>query len=67
MIVIHDYSRMPIGTGIDNGKVCLCPYCRKNALANDLGGKTFYTHRFEQGLDAQGEEHMEWESCPKLA
>ena len=60
-----DYTRLPLGTKIDDGEITKCPYCGRNGLADTANGKTFYTHFQEVGFNEMGNPVINWEWCPQ--
>jgi len=67
MIKVRDYSLLPVGTEIDDGKIGVCPHCGKRGLENNTNATIFYTHIQEWGFDAQGKPHLKWVWCPQPA
>jgi hypothetical protein len=39
-----DYTRLPIGTKLEEGEIQKCPYCGKPGYAQTINGKMYYTH-----------------------
>ena len=63
---VVDYSNLPLGTLIDNGEIKTCFYCGKAGLAEEVSGKTFYTHYQSVGFNERGLPEFRWIMCPKL-
>jgi hypothetical protein len=62
----HDYTRLPIGTKVDQGTIEQCPYCGKAGIHERVSGKDFYTHSQWVGFDEKGNPSIGWDMCPKL-
>jgi hypothetical protein len=63
-----DYTRLPIGTKLEEGEIQRCPYCGKHGYAQTISGKAYYTHSesISQTTDADKSWQIETkrESCP---
>lgn len=51
---VKDYTTLPLGTSLDAGSVEKCPECGEPGLKEQVGGKTFYTHREWCGFTETG-------------
>jgi hypothetical protein len=63
---IDDYTRLPIGTKIDNGEIQTCPHCGKLGLLEEVDGKKWFTHSQARGFNSKGSPQISWDMCPKL-
>jgi hypothetical protein len=61
---ITDYTRLPLGTKTDGGEVKTCTHCGKPGLAEEVDGKTYFTHVEAVGFNQQGSPEMRWDYCP---
>ena len=63
-----DYTRLPIGTKLEEGEIQRCPYCGKPGYAQTISGKTYYTHSesISQIVNAAGSWKIDIKrvSCP---
>lgn len=64
---VTNYSKLPLDTEVDNGKIVKCPHCGQNGLAETVNGTVFYTHYQACGFNKQGNPDLRFEWCPKLA
>ena len=62
---VTDYSKLSIGTNVDNGEIMKCPHCGQNGLAENVQGMIFYTHLQACGFNEQGNPDLRFEWCPK--
>ena len=62
-VVAKDYTILPVGMKIDRGEIQVCPICCKNAVAINIGGEVFYTHKNIVTENAQGVIEFGDETC----
>jgi hypothetical protein len=60
-----DYTRLSIGTKIDNGEIQPCSHCDKLGLLEEVYGKKFFTHYQSVGFSDKGLPEIRWDWCPK--
>ena len=60
-----DYTKLPIGTKVEDGTIQLCPHCGRHGVAEEVYGKTFFTHSYWRGYDQRDNPQMGWDMCPK--
>jgi hypothetical protein len=61
----RDYTRLPIGTKIDDGEIQECPYCGRAGMVMVVGGKTYYNHKQLVGMDREDTLITQFEFCPQ--
>jgi hypothetical protein len=61
---IDDYTRLPLGTKLEDGEIKICPHCGNNGLEKDVDGKTFYNHHTAAGYDEKGHPVVQFSYCP---
>ena len=61
-----DYTKLAIGTRIDNGVIRLCPHCGRPGLLEEREGKQWYVHSEGADLTAVDAMRAAWEMCPKI-
>jgi hypothetical protein len=60
---IRDYTALPIGTKISKNEIKACPHCGKAGLAEEVYGKTFFTHSQAVGINERGDPEIRWVMC----
>ena len=48
---IRDYTRLEVGTKIDNSEIVICPHCKRRGLIAETPGLTNYMHRISIPVD----------------
>jgi hypothetical protein len=64
-MITTDYTLLAIGTKIDRGEILICPDCGRPGLAEEIYGKTYFTHSQSAGVNNDGDIEMASDECPK--
>lgn len=63
---VRDFSKMPVGTKVQDGEIQICPHCGRAALLERVDDKEFFTHSQTVGINEKGGLEINWQSCPEL-
>jgi hypothetical protein len=61
---VTDYTRMALGTKVENGEISLCPYCHRPGLAQRQNNAIFI-HSQRLQVEKDGQILAVWHTCPK--
>lgn len=60
-----DFTKLPVGTKLDNGEVEACPHCGRAGMVEKVDGNTFYVHSEAVGINEERKIEIKWEMCPR--
>lgn len=60
-----DYTKLPLGAKIGEKEIKKCPHCGRNGLAEEIEGKTYYTHENVVKFEKNHEFSPDSDVCPK--
>ncbi len=61
-----DYTKVPVGTKLDEGEVYKCPHCGRPGLLEIVNEKKWFTHSQSVGFTDKGIPQILWDMCPRL-